>query len=1146
MTADQHTLVALDGAFEDRLPGCRMQRLEVFNWGTFHHRAWTFEIGGRNALLTGDIGSGKSTLVDAVTTLLLPSNRISYNKAAGADTRERDLRSYVEGHFKSERNETTGASRSVGLRDTRHYSVILGVFANADYGTTVTLAQVFRAREPGQGQPERFFVVADTILSITDHFADVGPDLAALRRRLRDQGAMISDGFPEYGREFRRRLGIESEQAMELFHQTVSMKAVDNLNDFVRSHMLEPFEAQRQIDKLIGHFDDLTGAHDAVLRARAQLDLLGPLISKIDDYDQVVEELAGIEELLHVLPIHFAHRTRQLLLAEDHRITERLASLDTEIAAVDASLRALRATEGQLGLEIAGAGGDRLVEIEGRIRNCEDELPARRKRFDRFNGILDGSGMGQVRSADEFESVLERVTVRLAELDVELSGAQNELSEHQVEKRRLDEAADIVNKELRSLESRRSNVPAATLVLRDRLCDELAIAEDDLPFAGELIQVRANAQDWEGAAERVLHGFALSLLVPDRHYGEVASWIDGHHLGARLVYFRVPGAVAVADRPVRSTASPLLADLLEVRPDSSFRPWLDSELARRADHICVESIGQLRQVRKGVTRAGQVKDRDRHEKDDRRRINDRRDYVLGWNNAAKVDALLAYATEIQQRIAAVAEAVAAAKHRRDAVQQKIVSFARLEEYPNWHELDWPSLSGEVDDLNAEKDRITSSSDRLRALHDEREAVRSRIADDDQRRNALLTNRGGLNSDQQRCTDRLAEVAALLSDEAGVARAASWGEAIDELLGEDRLALMREAGSVRQVQEAVGAELARQRRKVSDGREALGLKIVTAMGAFRQAFPQEATEFDDNLASAVEYRQLHDRVAKDDLPRFEREFKRQLNENTIREIAGFSAQLNKQEQQIRDRIETINRSLQGIDYNEGRYIRLLPDQTPNVEIREFRSDLRHCTDDVVGAGDTDKYSEEKFVQVKVIIERFKGREGSSDLDRAWTRRVTDVRQWFVFSASERWRVSDEEHEHYADSGGKSGGQKEKLAYTILAASLAYQFKLDWGTARSKAFRFVVIDEAFGRGSEVSIRYALELFTRLGLQLLIVTPLQKIHVIEPHVSAVGFVDNLEGDYSRLLCLTIAEYRQLKRDRLVAGADAVAGAASGGPAA
>ena len=668
MTADQLNLVALDGTYQDRLPGCRLQRLEVFNWGTFHHRVWGFEVGGRNALLTGDIGSGKSTLVDAVTTLLLPSNRISYNKAAGADTRERDLRSYVEGHYKSERNETTGASKSVGLRDTRHYSVILGVFANTDYGTIVTLAQVFRAREPGQGQPERFFVVADSALSIADQFADVGPDLAALRRRLRDQGAKVSDSFPEYGREFRRRLGIESEQAMELFHQTVSMKAVDNLNDFVRSHMLEPFEAQRQIDKLIGHFDDLTGAHDAVLQARAQLELLEPMVSMFDEFDQLAEELAGIEELLHVLPVHFASRTRELLLGEERRLSERLVALEAELAAVDTPLVTLRGTDEQLGLEIAGAGGDRLVEIERRILECEAELPGRQRRFDRFNELLSGSGMGHALSADQFRSVRERAAERRTEVDVQLAEAQNELSERKVDRRRLDEAADSVNLELRSLESRRTNLPASSLALRDRLCEELAIAEDALSFVGELIQVRADARDWEGAAERVLHNFALSLLVPDRHYGEVAAWIDDHHLGARLVYFRVPGAVAVTDRPVRSTAGPLLADLLEVKPDSPFGPWLNAELARRADHACVGSINELRQVRKGVTRAGQVKDRERHEKDDRRRIDDRRDYVLGWDNAAKVEALVTDATEVQQRIAAVVAVITVAKQRSDALQ----------------------------------------------------------------------------------------------------------------------------------------------------------------------------------------------------------------------------------------------------------------------------------------------------------------------------------------------------------------------------------------------------------------------------------------------------------------------------------------------
>jgi len=192
------------------------------------------------------------------------------------------------------------------------------------------------------------------------------------------------------------------------------------------------------------------------------------------------------------------------------------------------------------------------------------------------------------------------------------------------------------------------------------------------------------------------------------------------------------------------------------------------------------------------------------------------------------------------------------------------------------------------------------------------------------------------------------------------------------------------------------------------------------------------------------------------------------------------------------------------------------------VRDLQRDLRACTEGALTGSDDQAYSEAKFLEVERIIERFRGRDGLSDGDKRWTRKVTDVRNWFVFSASERWRSDDSEHEHYSDSGGKSGGQKEKLAYTILAASLAYQFGLDAGALRSRAFQFVVIDEAFGRGSDESARFGLDLFKKMGLQLLIVTPLQKIHIIEPHVAAVGFVHNEEGRRSFLRNLTIAEYR------------------------
>jgi uncharacterized protein YPO0396 len=270
--------------------------------------------------------------------------------------------------------------------------------------------------------------------------------------------------------------------------------------------------------------------------------------------------------------------------------------------------------------------------------------------------------------------------------------------------------------------------------------------------------------------------------------------------------------------------------------------------------------------------------------------------------------------------------------------------------------------------------------------------------------------------------------------------------------------------------------------------------------------------------------LYGRLSRDDLPRFRSTFKTYLNKNTIMEVAQFQAQLNRQSNLIRERVDTINRSLVDVDYNRDRYIRLEPEPTPNTEIKDFKSDLRACTDNAVSPDpNDDQYSEQKFLQVKRIIERFRGREGQTDADQKWTKLVTDVRNWFTFSASERWRADDTEYERYADSAGKSGGQKEKLAYTILAASLAYQFKLEWGVAKSRTFRFAVIDEAFGRGSDESTRFALELFGKLGLQLLIVTPLQKIHVIEPHVSAVGFVDNPTSMDSRLRNLTIEEYHQ-----------------------
>src|SRR5688572_21425426 len=131
--------------------GFRLQYLEVLNWGTFNQVRWEIRPNGDNALLTGDIGSGKSTLVDALTCLLVPHNKITFNKAAGAEGKERNLLTYVKGEYKKEKHELTQTAKKIYLRpEDNTYTVIIGNFHNVGYQENVCLAQLFWVGKDGK------------------------------------------------------------------------------------------------------------------------------------------------------------------------------------------------------------------------------------------------------------------------------------------------------------------------------------------------------------------------------------------------------------------------------------------------------------------------------------------------------------------------------------------------------------------------------------------------------------------------------------------------------------------------------------------------------------------------------------------------------------------------------------------------------------------------------------------------------------------------------------------------------------------------------------------------------------------------------------------------------------------------------------
>jgi len=1106
---------------DDRLAGFRLQRLEVFNWGTFDGRIWTLRPGGKNCLLTGDIGSGKSTLVDAVTTLLVPSHRVAYNKAAGADNRERSLRSYVLGYYKSERQESLGSARPVALRNFNSYSVILGVFYNAGYNKTVTLAQVFWMKE-ANAQPVRLHAACERDLSIAVDFSGFGREIVGLRKQLRSSGVELFDSFPPYGSWFRRRFGIDNEQALDLFHQTVSLKSVGNLTDFVRSHMLEPFDVALRISALIGHFEDLNRAHEAVLKAKRQVEMLEPLVADCERHRELAQTANNLRACRDALRPWFAALKLDLLDKRLVSLNEELTRHRVGIERLEEQRRAQQGQERELRRTIAENGGDRIESIGAEILQKQDELERRKQKAGRYEELVRSLGQHPAATREEFfRQRSETATWREMAEEAETK-AQNDRTQAEVEFAQGRQEYDQLKNEITGLKARVSNIDEKQIAMRRSLCQALNLDEEEMPFAGELLQVREDERDWEGAIERLLRGFGLSLLVPDRYYAKVAEWVDCTHLRGRLVYFRVREG---GRGELPSLHPDSLVRKLQVKPDSPFYNWIEREVAHRFDLACCLSQEQFRRQTRAITQAGQIKaPGERHEKDDRHRLDDRRRYVLGWSNAEKIAALEKEAGHQETHLGELAGRISTLQKEQCVLKKRLSILSKLGEYTDFRDLDWKPVAVAIARLETEKRELEAASDLLKTLAGQLAALEDELKETE----GQLDERKDKRSKTEQkisAAKELQQQAQVLSAETAedTARRFAMLEGMrEEALGSRLLTVEscdnRERDMRDWLQKRIDAEDSKIKR--------LSEKIIKAMTEYRKEWTLETRDVDVNIAAGPEFKSMLDQLLADGLPRFEGRFKELLNENTIREVANFQSQLARERETIKDRIAQINESLTQIDYNPGRYICLEAQMNFDADIRDFQAELRACTEGALTGSEDAQYSEAKFLQVKRIIERFRGREKHSDLDRCWTSKVTDVRNWFVFAASERWREDDSEHEHYADSGGKSGGQKEKLAYTVLAASLAYQFGLEWGAVRSRSFRFVVIDEAFGRGSDESAQYGLQLFAQLNLQLLIVTPLQKIHIIEPFVAGVGFVHSEDGRNSVLRNLSIEEYQAEKQ--------------------
>lgn len=1122
-------LFAQAGESEDHLLGYRMQKLEVYNWGTFDQDIWTMDMEGKTSLLTGDVGSGKSTLVDAVLTLLVPPRKVTYNKAADASARERSLTSYVRGYYGQSRTEE-GGSRPEALRGKDSYSVILGVFADRNFDSTVTLAQVFWFPDEQARTPKRFYVLARRTLEIARDFSRIGVDMRSFRKRLeRDSFTRTFDDYPPYGHEFRKAFGIRQSRAMDLFQQTVSMKKVDSLTDFVRANMLEVPEADEEVDQLLRHYHDLEAAHQAVERARRQEAMLEPIELQGGIYEAARQEAGLAADMQFMLGAWFAkedYRFRESALAEGKSKAEKLSRrLEEKEEALKQARKELDETKSAMSRN----GGEQLRDAQAKVEQCEEKRAACRELRDSYEAQAGLLGMELPSDKEAFAANRKR----LSEMAEDIAGKIEELGSEQADYRNNlkenEKQAQQLQAEIRSLEQRKSNIPREFVEIRGELCKSLGLAEQEMPFAGELMAVREEEYEWEGALERLLHGFGVSLLVPEVHYGEVTDWIEHRHLGLRLIYFRVPYGraekVGYENLPEEAACRKL-----EFSEDSPLRGWLEQELADRFSHLCCESLSEFRQAKYALSKAGQIKTGGRrHEKDDRHRLEDRRHYVLGFSNLRKIQLLKDELEDCENEQKFFQSALRRNQALSREFRNKETAVAILSEMQDFARLDLAALEAELSRFQERLRELTAQNDIYNRLKEQAIELEKRVQ-------ATESDLRILQRDKTLVDDRnSAHQNTLKQDKAIYQETEAKAEGRDIALLYELLT--QNAHKALTAQHFVMDERVRQKDEYADylRREAdranqakqQAVEVLAQhMTSFRTAWPElvQLRGLVDSVQTYGEYTAYLKQLREDDLPRFEGRFHELLKENTINQIALFHTHLENTCQEIEERIEMINASLAQIDYNEGRYIQIECHEAPGELVRAFRSDLRACTDDALSGTDEATYSKEKFEQVTKLVERLQGRPGQTEIDAKWRKQVTDVRNWYSFAASERWRETGEEYEHYTDSGGKSGGQKEKLAYTILAASIVYNFGLEGKRVGEQSFRFVVIDEAFLKSSDDSARFGLELFKKLDLQLLVVTPLLKLATIEPYVRHVGFVYLKDEEHrSYLRNLTIEEVRE-----------------------
>lgn len=1065
----------------------RMSRLSVFNWGTFSKRH-TVAFAWDGHLIVGASGAGKSTLQDAISAMLVPPLKVRFNAAAEEGEgkgRDRSLMSYIRGAWADKSQEGSRETAKEFLRQGATWSAIALEHRNP-MGQVVTLVRVF------------WFRGAGTTANRNDHFMVIQGefDLAQLsgfdgerrtiKEALKDPRVRHHDNsFASYQEHWCRLFGIDDPSALELLHKAQSTKSLGDLNAFLRDFMLNEPDTFEKAQALIDEFVDLEEAHRAVVTAREQIGVLRPARDAYGEFEKTTASIAASDALIKSIPAFRYSLDTVLLEQELDALTRDRAVAQGECDDFQSKQRTTEDRVDALRGRTLELGGRDVTALERDLEGLVAERERKGRALDRVEGAVRELEWVLPTDAGSFVAMIDAARGLIAEDEKRQSTTTEERTRLDVLRHEQANTFRDLRDEVDTLEKNPSSIPKFFQDLRDRICSEVGIAAGKVAFVGELLQVRESEQAvWAPAAEGLLRSFATDLLIEESDYRKVARWVNDTNLRGKLTYHPVAPGQNRHHREPRSQDS--IFYKLETKKGHAFAPWVLAQLAERFDYDCVMTAAELVKGERRITPQGQISHaRRRTVKDDTRDYRDRANWILGFDNREKLARVKALAASAASDLASTDEAIRTLEQHRQKDLHK-VRAAQFLATADWDNIDVTSVVVRITQVEADIKAIRQGNPVLSQIEAELsearaalKAIQTALAE----RTVLLGQLDRREPSLQADLDR-ARIEAL-------ALPLAHREALTARLPEGWAPTLAKTLEVAQ---RLQADLERELRALTTRQAGLAGTVTNAFAEFLRRWPEEAGALAASLPFAPDFFTKLQRIEEDGLPDHEARFLELLHTQSSRRLVELSKLISDAKREIVGKLNDINTALYLVPYNQDSYIEITHDDLKLPDVRDFVTALGSVVADQRNLTEDPSAIEARFDALKGLVTRLR-------TDDAWRALVLDVRRHVAFQAVERDRQTDREIETYQGSSGKSGGQRQKLTSTCLAAALRY--KLGGVDGGVPSYGTVVLDEAFTKTDNEFTETAVKIFKELGFHLVVATPFKSIMTLEPYVGGATYV-------------------------------------------